>query len=151
MMRNNYLLKYHVFFIERVKQLIDEVEKLSITLPREKYLVHESTKLLARITRAHIETIPANPNLPDYYLKGVLAKFRRYKRGLQRYRLLFCFANTPPIIVYLYCNDKDHLRKDGSKTDPYNEFVTLVNRGIFSHDPQDPNMQKWIKENIALC
>ena len=114
----------------------------------EDFKKHESTKLLARITKAYVEIIPQNPNHPDYYLRGMLSKFRRYKRGLQRYRLLFCFSQQIPIIIYLYINDKDHLRKDGGINDPYKEFSDLIKRGIFSSDPHDPIMQQWISKRL---
>ena len=58
---------------------------------------------------------------------------------------MFCFSNEPRLIVYLYINDEKHLRKAGDKNDPYEEFKKLVKRQHFSHDPRDPNLQKWIQ------
>ncbi len=140
---------FHTFFIERVTRLIRQVEKLRALLPLEEYRQHEVTKLLKRITQAYLNTIPQDPNHRDYYLTGTLSKFRRYKKGLQRFRLLFGFANKPPLIAYLYINDADHLRSDGSKNDPYKEFYDLVNKGIFSHNPHDNAMKKWLSETLS--
>lgn len=149
MKTNNYKLLFHEIFYNRVRAIVQAVEKLYSKLPFEEYKKHELTKLLARITRAYKDIIPDNPTQPDYYLKGSLAKYRRYKRGLQRYRLMFCFSNNPAIIVYLYLNDENHLRKEGSKTDPYREFATLVKKGVFSSSPTDPKLRKWMRNELA--
>lgn len=79
-------------------------------------------------------------------MHGVLKKYRRYKQGLKRYRLFFIFSNNPTLIAYLYINDEKHLRKDGDKNDPYKEFSKLCNKGVFSDDPKDPKIQKWLHE-----
>lgn len=150
MMINNYELLFHNFFIERVTTLIHQVEKLKKLLPQAEYQHHEATKLLKRIIRACKEIIPQNPNHPDYYLRGPLSKFRRYKKGIQRFRLLFCFSNKPPIIPYLYLNDANHLRADGSKNDPYAEFHDLVKKGVFSHNTSDAAMKKWYSKTLDL-
>ena len=144
---SNYKLYTHQFYNERISALISTVEKLHKTLARQEYVCHPLVKLLARLSKATLTIIPHNPNHRDYLLKGELAKFRRYKRGLQRFRLLFCFANQPALIVYLYVNDTNHLRKDGDKNDPYEEFKALVQKGIFSHNPNDLVMRKWIRQH----
>ncbi len=148
MKRNSYLIMFHQFFVNRVLSLFEKVKRLHVALPFDEYKKHTSVKLLSRITKAYAENIPQNPNHPDYYLRGALSKFRRYKRRLQRYRMMFCFANNPPVIVYLYINNEDHLRSDGSQRDPYKEFTALVKKGVFSTNPNDPEMQKWIKAII---
>lgn len=148
MKMNNYELKFHVFFHDRILALIDTVEKLSLTLSEQQFKQHPQTKVLARIVTAYSKIIPEHPNLRDYFLSGSLSKFRRYKKGLRRYRLFYCFSNAIQIIVYLYVNDEYHLRKDGSKTDPYQEFGDLVKQGIFSADPDDPAMKQWLRSSI---
>ncbi len=137
MKTNNYLLKSHRILYARLLKLKLKIRELNSRMPLEEYRKHPLVKLFGRIKEACFVTIPQNPNLPDYYLKGELAKFRRFKRGLQRNRLLFCFSNTPPIIVYLYINDEKHQRKEGSKSDPYKEFTDLVRERIVSSDPND--------------
>jgi mRNA-degrading endonuclease RelE of RelBE toxin-antitoxin system len=140
MEKTNYWLKYHQFYADRITSLITIVERLYKTLPHQEYVQHQTVKLLARLYDATSKIIPNNPNHADYYLRGNLAKYRRYKKGL--FRLIFCFSTNPPIIVYLYINDNKHLRQAGSLSDPYHEFETLVKKDIFSHDPQDTDMQK---------
>ena len=105
MIRNNYLLKFHKFYLDRIIQLKRRVHRVYDILQKEEFLQNENVKLLARLQRAILDTIPENPNRIDYMLKGPLSKFRRFKQ--QRYRLFFCFAKNPPIIVYLYINDDD--------------------------------------------
>ena len=146
MKRNNYIIRFHDFFRERISILKSKVIKLKKVLPREQYVQNDLVKLLARLFYAIEEAIPENPNCPDYLLKGKLSKFRRFKKGLQRHRLIFCFSNNPQVILYLYVTDADHLRKDGDKNDPYREFERLLNSGLFSHNPTDQKMRKWINQ-----
>jgi len=144
-MKSNYLLKYHDFYFQRIAKLKEQVKELRNKLSNEEFRQHEIVKLAYRIREADQEIIPQDPNRPEYSLTGNLKKYRRYKQGLQRYRLFFCFSNQPKIILYLYLNDERHLCKAGDKNDPYEEFRRLVNKEYFSHNPGDPKIQKWIK------
>ncbi len=123
-MKIKYLLKYHEFYYHRIATLKEQVKELRSKLELEEFKQHETVKLAARIRRADQEIIPEDPDRPEYRLKRELKKYRRYKQGLQRYRLFFCFSSRPPIILYLYLNDEKHLRKVGSKSDPYEGFLT---------------------------
>ena len=145
MMKSNYLLKMHDFYAERVCILKTHIKKLKKTLSPEDFQQHEDVKFAARLRKATQEIIPEDPNKPEYVLSGELRKFRRYKQGLKRYRLFFAFSKEPAIILYLYINDEQTLRKEGSKNDPYQIFSNYVKKGYFSHDPQDPKIQQWIK------
>lgn len=146
MMKSNYLLRYHEFYYQRVTKLKEQVKGLKNRLSDEEFKQHEIVKLAYRIRNADQEIIPQDPDRPEYRLKGELKKYRRYKQGLQRYRIMFCFSTQPKIIVYLYLNDEKHLRKDGDKHDPYNEFKKFLRKGMFSHNPSDQKIQKWIRE-----
>ncbi len=57
--------------------------------------------------------------------------WRRIKKGLpQRYRLFFMFATNPPkVIIYAWLNDEDSLRKEGGRTDVYEVFTRMLERG----------------------
>jgi len=145
-MKDRYLLKYHKFYYQRIALLKKQVKELHSKLSPEEFKQHEIVKLAVRIRKADQEIIPQDPDRPEYRLKGELRKYRRYKQGLQRYRLFFCFSSQPPIILYLYLNDEKHLRKAGSKNDPYEEFKKLVAKKYFSHDPNDPKIQDWLKD-----
>jgi len=142
---NKYYLKCHELFAHKIAELKEDVKRLHSTLSTEDFIQHETVKLAARIRNATQVIIPEDPNRAEYLLTGDLKKYRRYKQGLQRYRILFCFSNSPSIIIYLYVNDRDHLRKQGDRNDPYAEFKKLVINGKFSNDPQDPKIQKWLQ------
>jgi toxin YhaV len=48
----------------------------------------------------------------------------------ERCRLFFRFASKPvKLIVYVWFNDEDTLRKTGSKTDVYETFRRMLARG----------------------
>ena len=144
-MMSDYFLRYHVFYYQRIEQLKEQVKTLHDKLSPEEFKQHEIIKLAYRIRKADQEIIPQNPDRLEYCLGGELRKYRRYKQGLQRYRLFFCFSNHPKIILYLYLNNEKHLRKSGDKNDPYQEFKKLVAKRYFSYNPEDPAIQKWIR------
>jgi toxin YhaV len=53
----------------------------------------------------------------------------------ERYRLFFRFASSPTkVIVYVWFNDEDSLRKAGSKTDVYETFIRMLSRGAVPSD-----------------
>jgi mRNA-degrading endonuclease RelE of RelBE toxin-antitoxin system len=131
-----------------VAKLKIEIQKLKSSLDKEAYLQHPEVKFAARLRDATKKIIPEDPNKKEYQLHGDLKKYRRYKQGLQRYRLFFTFSFKPPIILYLYVNDKHSLRKEGDKNDPYVIFKKFVDQKKVSYDPHDPQIQNWIKEFI---
>lgn len=151
MKKSKYLLRYHDFYYRRIATLKEQVQHLKATLRRINLSGTKSSNFAARVRHADQHTIPQDPNKREYQLKANLKKFRRYKRGLKRYRLFFCFSSRPPIILYLYLNDEKHLRQAGSKKDPYEPFKGLVSRGIFSHDPSDEKIQAWIRSLLAVA
>jgi toxin YhaV len=57
--------------------------------------------------------------------------WRRVKKGLpQRYRLFFMFASNPlAVLIYTWLNDERTLRKEGSRTDVYEVFKRMLERG----------------------
>lgn len=143
-MKPKYLLKVHEFYLLKVEDLKAKVSKLKNTLSQTDFLQHELVKFAFRLRKATKQIIPEDPDKPEYRLKGELRKFRRYKQGLARYRLIYFFSSQPPIIVYLYINDEKHLRKEGDKNDPYSEFTRLVKRGVFTPDANDARAKQWI-------
>ena len=143
--KNNYLLKAHEMFFQRTVALNNEVKALSKKLSLEELQQHETVKLARRVYEATLQIIPHDPDHPAYRLKDDLKKYRRYKQGLARYRLFFAFSSTPPIILYLYLNDKASLRKEGDTHDPYEQFRHFVRQGKVSHNPLDPRIQQWVR------
>ena len=84
--------------------------------------------------------VPANPDAPEYRLGKTLGadntNWRRVKKGMpERYRLFYRFASSPiKVIVYVWFNDEDTLRKAGSKTDVYETFRRMLARGLVPRD-----------------
>ena len=79
--------------------------------------------------------VAANPDPPDFRLGKTLgldsANWRHVKKGMpDRYRLFFRFASNPvKLIVYVWFNDEDTLRKAGAKSDVYAVFRRMLERG----------------------
>lgn len=129
---------WQLFYFKLFKAALDELEltvtKLAKQNPTE-YKSHPKTRLLASIYKAITQTVPANPEHPDFRLGKTLGaehtNWRRVKKGMpDRYRLFFRFASQPvKLIVYVWFNDEDMLRKAGSKTDVYEVFKRMLSRG----------------------
>lgn len=135
MTANGWSLYYHRVFKASLDELEATVNKLAAADP-EGYKTHPKTRLLASIYRAITQLVPANPEAPYFRLGKTLGSenthWRRVKKGMpDRYRLFFRFASKPvKVIVYVWFNDEDSLRKAGSKTDVYETFVRMLARGV---------------------
>ena len=130
---------WSLYFYRTVKVALDELEAVVTKLAAQDpagYQTHPKTKLLASVYRAITELVPANPDAPDLRLGKSLGadntNWRRVKKGMpERYRLFFRFASSPvKVIVYVWFNDEDTLRKAGSKTDAYETFKRMLARGV---------------------
>ena len=129
---------WRLFYFKLFKAALDELERLVTELAAKDpigYKSHPKTRLLASLYKAVTQTIPGNPNHPDFRIGKTLgaeyANWRRVKKGMpDQYRLFFRFASKPAkIIVYVWFNDDDTLRKAGSKTDVYEVFKRMLSRG----------------------
>ena len=135
MIANGWTLYYYRTFKAALDELEAAVSKLAADDPKG-YKTHPKTKLLASVYRAITVLVPANPDAPDFRLGKTLgadnANWRRVKKGMpDRYRLFFRFASSPvKVIVYVWFNDEDTLRKAGSKTDVYETFKRMLTRGV---------------------
>ncbi len=131
---NGWRLYYHRVFAAALDELDADVAALASKDPAG-YRSHPKTKLLASVHKAITQTVPANPDHPDFRVGRTLgpehANWRRVKRGMPgRYRLFFRFASRPvKAIVYVWFNDEDTLRKAGSRTDVYAAFQRMLARG----------------------
>jgi len=131
---NGWKLHYFRPFAAALDELEVRVAELSRRDPAG-YKSHPKTRLLASLHKAITQTVPANPDHPDFRLGKALgseyANWRRIKKGMpDRYRLFFRFASRPvKTIVYVWFNDEDTLRKAGSKTDVYEAFRRMLARG----------------------
>lgn len=129
---------WQLFYFKLFKAALDELEQVVTKLAEhdpDGYKSHPKTRLLASVYKAIMQVVPANPGHPDFRLGKTLGaehtNWRRVKKGMpDRYRLFFRFASRPvKLIVYVWFNDEDTLRKAGSKTDVYEVFKRLLSRG----------------------
>lgn len=129
---------WQLFYFKLFKAALDELEQAVTKLAEHDpagYKSHPKTRLLASVYKAIMQVVPANPDHPDFRLGKTLGaehtNWRRVKKGMpDRYRLFFRFASKPvKLIVYVWFNDEDTLRKAGSKTDVYEVFKRLLSRG----------------------
>ena len=133
---------WQIFKLRAFQVALGELEGFVAQLAQREpgtYKTHPKTKLLASIFKAMSQTVPANPAAPEFRLGKTLgtaastnAHWRRVKKGLpSRYRLFFRYASSPvKLIVYVWFNDEDTLRKAGSKTDVYETFGRMLAKGI---------------------
>lgn len=139
MIANGWRIYYHRVFRAALDELEAAVSKLAAADP-EGYKSHPKTRLLASIYRVVTQLVPANPDAPDFRLGNTLGPgnthWRRVKKGMpDRYRLFFRFASKPvKVIVYVWFNDEDTLRKAGAKTDVYEAFRRMLARGVVPSD-----------------
>ena len=139
MIANGWRLYYYRVFKAALDELEAVVSKLAADDPGG-YKSHPKTRLLALVYRAVTQVVPANPDSPYFRLGKTLGadnvNWRRVKKGMpDRYRLFFRFASNPvKVIVYVWFNDEDTLRKAGSKTDVYETFKRMLARGVVPND-----------------
>ena len=129
---------WQLFYFKLFKAALDELEQVVTKLAEQnpdEYKSHPKTRLLASVYKCITQFVPANPDHPDFRLGKTLGKeyanWRRVKKGMpDRYRLFFRFASRPTqLIVSVWFNDDDTLRKAGSKTDVYEAFKSMLTRG----------------------
>ena len=131
---NGWQLYYFRTFAAALDELEADVAALAASDPRG-YKAHPGTRLLASVYKAITERVPAGPDHPDFRLGKTLGNeygnWRRVKKGMpERYRLFFRFVSKQvKLIVYVWFNDEDTLRKVGSKTDVYETFRRMLARG----------------------
>lgn len=137
-MINGWQIFYFHLFKTRLNQLEQEVKELQQKSPNT-YQQHPTTKLLASVNRVITQHVPADPNHADFRLGDTLGDqytaFRRVKKLMpSRYRLFFRFASETASIIYIWLNNENTLRKEGSKTDVYVVFKRLLERGTVPID-----------------
>ncbi len=128
---NGWRLFQYVLFENQLNKLTEAVGQLSISQP-DTYKEHPKTKLLATIRRYVMESIPRNPNAPEFRQGDTLGPDNRHwfrAKFHQRYRLFFRFSTKDRVIVYAWVNDEFTLRKAGSKTDAYAVFKSMLTAG----------------------
>lgn len=133
---------WQLFYFKIFKAALDELEATVTELARRDpagYTSHPKTKLLASVYQAITVQVPANPDASEFRLGKTLKSttaanthWRRVKKGMpDRYRLFFRFSSSPvKLVVYVWFNDEDTLRKAGAKTDVYETFKRMLAKGV---------------------
>ena len=131
-------VSWQLFYFKLFKEALDELEQPSPNLPGNNQqpinLIPKHDCWPPCTNASHnlsppILTIPisdwARRWVPNTPIGGAS------KRGMpDRYRLFFRFASSPvQLIVYVWFNDEDTLRKAGSRTDVYEVFKRMLMRG----------------------
>lgn len=85
-------------------------------------------------------------------MEDELSKFRRVKKhGLpERFRLFYTFSSVQRVIIPLYLNDANTLRKRGAGSDPYEVFKRMVSQGHIGSD-FEANWNEWVSANRDLA
>lgn len=126
---NGWALYLHPLLESQIEHLIQAVKQIKD--PDER-AAHPKTKLLATIRRYIREIIPRNPNAPEFRQGNTLgSENRRWFRAKfhSRFRLFYRFSSTHKVIVYVWVNDENTLRKRGGKADPCAVFRSMLEGG----------------------
>jgi toxin YhaV len=118
----------HPLFQAQLERLTKRVARLASRDP-DGYASHPATRLLATIHHYIREAIPRDPNGREFRQGNTLGPENRHwfrARFHGRYRLFYRFSTEHKIIVYVWVNDEESLRKSGSKTDPYAVFQSML-------------------------
>jgi len=136
--RNGWSIWSHPLFRERFAGLVAEVAALEQQDPQN-YRKHPSAKLLAALVDIIERRVPSNPDAAEFRLGGTLGGFKNWRRvkgdGLpDRHRLFFRFLSSAKVIVFVWLNDEDTLRKARAKTDVYAVFHKMLAGGKVPDD-----------------
>jgi toxin YhaV len=145
---NGWLVLVRPAFTRRYQALREEARQFQQRLPPDEYVRHPLVKLAAAVQRLVTEIVPSDPKAPEFRLRGELGRFRRAKgRGLPpRYRLFWIFSQQARVIIFLYLNDEETLRKEGAQSDPYEVFKRLLASGEIGAD-FEANLAAWHREH----
>ena len=68
----------------------------------------------------------------------------------ERFRLFYTFSSVQRVIIPLYLNDANTLRKRGAGSDPYEIFKRMVRQGDVGSD-FEANWNEWVSANRELA
>lgn len=118
-------------FRDRWDELMKAVEELRREDPTG-YKHHPRTRFLAHLRKVVLEDIPRDPGDARYRQGKTMGSdythWRRAKFG-GRFRLFFRYHSGARMIVYVWLNDEDTLRKAGSRSDVYATFRSMLETG----------------------
>nr|WP_288357292.1 type II toxin-antitoxin system YhaV family toxin [uncultured Pseudomonas sp.] len=127
---NGWAIYSHSLFVQRLDDLVTEVERLAASDPDD-YHHHPIAKLLEAVDHQITHCVPSDPTHKDFLVSTLgkdMGHWRRVKKALpQRYRLFFQFrSSAPKTIIYAWLNDQSSLRRKGDRADVYEVFKRMV-------------------------
>ena len=124
---NGWVLFVHPLLLDQLEALHGQVAALRENDPTT-YVNKNAAKQLAALVKLIFEIIPQNPERPEYQSASTLGEGHRNwfsAQFFQQYRLYFRYHRESRIIVYVWFNDEDPERADGSADDAYREIRYL--------------------------
>lgn len=128
---NGWRILAHSLFLDRVEELIIQVEQLRQKDPLN-FRKKNATRRLAAIFKLAFETIPQDPTRSEYRQGNTLGdSYKHWFRAkfFQQYRLFFRFHLESKIIVFAWVNVENSKRAYGSRTDAYRVFANMLDGG----------------------
>lgn len=128
---HGWTLHAHPLFLDQVERLLTAVERAKRSDP-ETWQGKADMKLLAALKALILDRIPRDPLATEFHQGNTLRREHRHwfraKFAGNRFRLFFRADSRARVIVYVWVNDRDTLRKAGAGTDPYAVFEHMLAR-----------------------
>ncbi|TXM57562.1 type II toxin-antitoxin system YhaV family toxin [Methylobacterium sp. WL120] len=132
MVINGWTILAHPLLLDQLERATTAVETAKTADPKG-YQNRAQAKFIAMLRKLLFETIPADPTRQEYRQGDTLGKTRKHwfraKFGNGRFRIFFRYDSKTQIIIFAWVNDENTLRAYGSKTDAYNVFKGMLDKG----------------------
>ncbi len=130
--RNGWRLLAHPLLLAQVERLAVAAARARQSDP-EGWQSNANVKLLAALRELMLERVPRDPLDPVFRQGNTLGPAHRHwfraKFGGNRFRLFFRADTRARVVVYVWVNDRDTLRKAGAASDPYAVFARMLAQG----------------------
>lgn len=126
--RNGWTLLFHDCFVDQISKLHAAAQNAR----QQGDPGNANIKLFDRLSRLVLDVIPSEPGRAEYRLGNTMGPEHRYWRRAKigrRFRLFYRYDTKSQVIIYAWVNDRGTQRKAGSKTDPYEVFRKMLDRG----------------------
>jgi toxin YhaV len=122
----------HPVLLAQLDKLIAAAERARQSDPAG-WQGNANVKLLATLRDLMLDRVPRDPLAAEFRQGNTLGPTHRHwfraKFGANRFRLFFRADSASRIVVYIWVNDRDTLRKAGAASDPYAVFARMLAHG----------------------
>ncbi len=128
---NGWSIYVYPDFTDRFQALRADFERVRAQDPVG-YRTSSAAKVFRAVRRLVISDVPGDPGAVRFRQGGTLGnEYRHWRRAkfFGRFRLFFRYHTEARIIVFVWLNDENTLRKAGSRSDPYHIFREMLERG----------------------